>query len=89
MNKKTISGILACVLVLTMLASAFTPAPSAASESKTEAINEAQSLAVEYSNMQIEQEHLLYVLLNQPESFIIQLMVSMNLSGRVQRLSLP
>jgi len=45
-----------------------------------EAINEAQSLAVEYSNMQIEQEHLLYVLLNQPESFIIQLMVSMNLN---------
>ncbi|MFA5341278.1 MAG: ATP-dependent chaperone ClpB [Clostridia bacterium] len=43
-----------------------------------EAINQAQSLAIEYSNIQIEQEHLLYSLLNQPESFISQLMVSMD-----------
>ena len=38
-----------------------------------EAINQAQSLAIEYQNMQIEQEHLLYALLDQPDSFITQL----------------
>ena len=43
-----------------------------------EAINQAQSLAIEYQNMQIEQEHLLYALLDQPDSFITQLMVSLN-----------
>ena len=45
-----------------------------------EAINQAQSMTIEYGNMQIEQEHLLYVLLNQPESFIYQLMISMNIN---------
>ncbi|HOD92294.1 MAG TPA: ATP-dependent chaperone ClpB [Clostridia bacterium] len=45
-----------------------------------EAINQAQSMTIEYGNMQIEQEHLLYVLLNQPESFISQLMISMNIN---------
>jgi len=43
-----------------------------------EAINQAQSLAIEYQNMQIEQEHLLYALLDQPDSFITQLMVSLD-----------
>ncbi len=48
-------------------------------QKSVEALNRAQSLAIEYGNIQIEQEHLLYVLLSQPESFIAQLMVSMNL----------
>ncbi|HHT96250.1 MAG TPA: ATP-dependent chaperone ClpB [Clostridia bacterium] len=49
-------------------------------QKSVEALNRAQSLAIEYGNIQIEQEHLLYVLLSQPESFIAQLMVSMNLN---------
>ena len=48
-------------------------------QKSVEALNRAQSLAIEYGNIQIEQEHLLYVLLSQPESFIAQLIVSMNL----------
>lgn len=49
-------------------------------QKSVEALNRAQSLAIEYGNIQIEQEHLLYVLLSQPESFIAQLIVSMNLN---------
>lgn len=42
-----------------------------------ETINAAQSMAIEYQNMQIEQEHILYVLLSEPNSLISELLTSM------------
>lgn len=42
-----------------------------------ETINAAQSMAIEYQNMQIEQEHILYVLLSEPNSLISELLISM------------
>ena len=43
-----------------------------------EAIKEAQSLAIEYQNMQIDTPHLAYALLNQPDGLIPQLLTKMN-----------
>ena len=45
-----------------------------------EVINSAQSLAVENSSMQIEQEHLLYALLNQDNGLISELIKKMGIS---------
>jgi len=44
-----------------------------------EAIENAQRIAIENSNMQIEQEHLLYALLDQEGGLIGQLMIKMNI----------
>lgn len=44
-----------------------------------EAIENAQKIALENNNMQIEQEHLLYALLDQDSGLIPQLMVKMNI----------
>ena len=46
-----------------------------------EAIQAAQSIALEYQNMQIEQAHLLYALLDQEEGLIGELMRKMNVQG--------
>ena len=46
-----------------------------------EAIQQAQSVALEYQNMQIEQAHLLYALLRQEEGLIGELMRKMNVQG--------
>jgi len=46
-----------------------------------EAIQEAQSIAIEHQNMQIEQEHLLYALVNQEDGLIGQLLTKMNING--------
>ena len=43
-----------------------------------EAIKEAQSLAIEYQNMQIDTPHLAYALLNQPDGLIPQLLTKLN-----------
>ncbi len=45
-----------------------------------EAIQEAQSIALENQNMQIEEEHLLYALINQPNGFISELLKKMNVN---------
>ena len=44
-----------------------------------EAIQEAQSIAVENQNPQIEEEHLLLALLNQEDSLIKELLKKMNI----------
>lgn len=44
-----------------------------------EAIQEAQNIAIEYQNMQIEEEHLLYALVNQDDGLISQLLTKMNI----------
>lgn len=44
-----------------------------------EAIQEAQNIAIEYQNMQIEEEHLLYSLVNQDGGLISQLLTKMNI----------
>jgi len=46
-----------------------------------EAIQEAQNIAIEYQNMQIEEEHLLYALVNQDEGLISQLLTKMNIDS--------
>ena len=46
-----------------------------------EAIQQAQSIAIEHENMQIEQEHLLYALVNQEDGLIGQLLTKMNING--------
>ena len=46
-----------------------------------EAIQQAQSVALDYQNMQIEQAHLLYALLRQEEGLIGELMRKMNVQG--------
>ncbi len=43
-----------------------------------EAIKDAQNLAIEYQNMQIDTPHLTYALLNQPDGLIPQLLSKMN-----------
>lgn len=45
-----------------------------------EAIQTAQSMAIDYQNMQIEQEHLLYALLTQEDGLIPQLMKKLEVS---------
>ena len=45
-----------------------------------EAIKEAQSLAIEYQNMQIDTPHRAYALLNQPDGLIPQLLTKRNLA---------
>ena len=47
-----------------------------------EAIQSAQSLAVEYSNQQIEQVHLLYALLEQEEGLLPQLLMQMGVDAK-------
>jgi ATP-dependent Clp protease ATP-binding subunit ClpB len=44
-----------------------------------EAIQEAQNIAIEYQNMQIEEEHLLYSLVNQNDGLISQLLTKLNI----------
>ncbi len=44
-----------------------------------EAIQEAQNIAIEYNNTQIEEEHLLYALVNQDGGLISQLLTKMNI----------
>lgn len=44
-----------------------------------EAIQEAQNIAIEYQNMQIEEEHLLYSLVNQDGGLISQLLTKLNI----------
>lgn len=46
-----------------------------------EAIQQAQSIAIEHQNMQIEQEHLLYALVNQEDGLIGQLLTKMNINS--------
>ena len=46
-----------------------------------EAIEAAQKIALENGNMQIEQEHLLYALLDQDGGLIPQLMTKMNIDA--------
>lgn len=46
-------------------------------QKSTEAINEAQSIAIKYQNMQIEQEHLLHVLISQEDGLIPELFKKM------------
>ncbi|MFA5522750.1 MAG: ATP-dependent chaperone ClpB [Tissierellales bacterium] len=48
-------------------------------QKSVEAINNAQSMAIEYQNMQIEQVHILHALISLPDSFIGQLLLSMNI----------
>ena len=43
-----------------------------------ESIQDAQNIAIEYQNMQIEEEHLLYALVNQDGGLISQLLTKMN-----------
>lgn len=45
-----------------------------------EAIQDAQNIAIEHQNMQIEQEHLLYALVSQDDGLIGQLMTKMNIN---------
>lgn len=47
-----------------------------------EALQSAQSLALEYQNLQLEQEHLLYALLTQEGGLVPQLLKKMNIDGR-------
>ena len=49
-----------------------------------EAIQEAQSIAVENQNSQIEEEHLLLALLTQDDSLIKELLKKMNISGEFE-----
>jgi ATP-dependent Clp protease ATP-binding subunit ClpB len=44
-----------------------------------EAIQEAQNIAIEHQNIQIEEEHLLYALINQDGGLISQLLTKMNI----------
>ncbi|MEG0152293.1 MAG: ATP-dependent chaperone ClpB [Cellulosilyticaceae bacterium] len=44
-----------------------------------EAISEAQSIAIEHQNMQIDQEHILYALLNQEDGLIGSILTKMNI----------
>ncbi len=46
-----------------------------------EAIQEAQNIAIANQNQQIEQQHLLYALLNQEGGLIPQLFKKMNIEG--------
>lgn len=46
-----------------------------------EAIQDAQNIAIEYQNMQIEEEHLLYALINQDGGLISQLLMKMNVDN--------
>ncbi|MDD2495835.1 MAG: ATP-dependent chaperone ClpB [Tissierellia bacterium] len=46
-----------------------------------EAIQDAQNIAIEHQNMQIEQEHLLYALVSQEDGLIGQLLTKMNING--------
>ena len=51
-----------------------------------QAIQEAQSLALSYKNMQIEQEHLLYALLTQKDGLIPEMIrkLNINLEGMIK-----
>ena len=53
--------------------------PQKCTKKSLEAIQDAQNLAIEYQNMQIELPHLAYALLNQPEGLIPQLIAKMNM----------
>ncbi len=46
-----------------------------------EAINALNAIAVDYGNQKVEQEHLLFALLTQPESLILKLLEKMGISG--------
>ena len=45
-----------------------------------EAVQQAQSLAIQHKNTQIDQQHLLYALLSQSDGLIPQMLVKMNVS---------
>lgn len=53
-----------------------------------EAIQEAQNIAIEYKNMQIEEEHLLFALANQDDGLISQLLTKMNIDTHLFNLKL-
>lgn len=53
-----------------------------------EAIQDAQSIAIEHQNMQIEEEHLLYSLVNQEGGLISQLLMKMNIDSTLFNLKL-
>ena len=46
-----------------------------------EAVQNCEKLAYEHGNQQMEQEHLLYSLLNLEDSLILKLVTKMNISG--------
>ena len=48
-----------------------------------EALKEAQSMAITYQNMQVEQVHLCHALLAQPEGLIPQLLSKMEIDGNL------
>ena len=45
-----------------------------------QAVNELEKVAYEYGNQEIEQEHLLYALLNQEDSLILKLIEKMEIN---------
>ena len=55
--------------------------PQKFTQKSLEAIQSAQSVAIEYQNMQIEQEHLLYALIAQQSGLITQLLVKMGVDA--------
>ena len=50
-----------------------------------EAINSLQKTAMDFGNQEIEQEHLLYVLLNQENSLILQMIEKMGIDANLFR----
>ena len=48
-----------------------------------EALQDAQSLAIEHQNMQIEQDHLLYALVSQEGGLIGELLTKMNINTHI------
>lgn len=53
-----------------------------------EAIQDAQDIAIEHQNIQIEQEHLLYALINQEGGLIGELLIKMNINNDQFKLKL-
>jgi ATP-dependent Clp protease ATP-binding subunit ClpB len=53
--------------------------PQKFTQKSLEAIQDSQNIAIEHMNMQIEQEHLLYALINQQGGLIGQLLTKMNI----------
>ena len=50
-----------------------------------EAVNSLQKTAMDFGNQEIEQEHLLYVLLNQENSLILQMIEKMGIDANLFR----
>ena len=47
-----------------------------------QAVNDLEKIAYEYGNQEVEQEHLLYSLLNQEDSLILKLIEKMEINKR-------